>query len=78
MMFVPKDVHSLKAPYNDALVMQLKIATTVMQQIFMDITSSINIITISRPKKLQYDEKDLEVIETPLWGLGTNSLSVGN
>ena len=68
--FGPDDMHSLQASHNDPLVVQLKIATTMVRRILLDTGSSVDIITLECFKKLQYLEKALEVAGTPLVGFG--------
>ena len=70
MTFGPKDMCPLQASHNDPLVVQLKIATTMVQRVLVDTGSSVDIITLECFKKLQYSEKDLEAIGTPLIGFG--------
>jgi len=82
MTFGLEDKCPLQTPHNDALVIQLKIATTMVHRVLVDITSSIDIITLECLKK--YNEKDLEVVETPVvrfrgqatYPLGTKGLPV--
>ena len=50
--FVLEDMCPLQTPYNDVLVIQLNIATIIVNQIFVDIGSSINFITFEFLKKL--------------------------
>ncbi|KAJ8432497.1 hypothetical protein Cgig2_003574 [Carnegiea gigantea] len=68
----------LQTPQNNALVIQLKIATAMVHRIFMNTRSSIDIITIECLKKLQYNEKELEAIETSTMGSGTSRVSPWN
>ncbi|KAJ8422673.1 hypothetical protein Cgig2_003217 [Carnegiea gigantea] len=69
MTFGPEDMHPLQTPHNDALVIQLKIVTAMARRILVDIGSSVDIITLECLKKLQYNEKDLEAIETSIVGV---------
>ncbi|KAJ8433277.1 hypothetical protein Cgig2_014186 [Carnegiea gigantea] len=50
----------LETSHNDALEIQLRIATTMVRWILVDMRNSIDIITLDSLKKLQYDEKHLE------------------
>ncbi|KAJ8421791.1 LOW QUALITY PROTEIN: hypothetical protein Cgig2_002953 [Carnegiea gigantea] len=54
-------MHPLQTPHNDALVIQLKIATAIGVLL-------ISIITLECLEKLQYRDKDLEVVEIPIVG----------
>ena len=70
MTFGLEDMRPLQAPYNDLLVVQLKIATVMVRRVLVDIGSSVDIITLRCFKKLQYSEKDLEATGMPLVGFG--------
>ena len=59
MIVSPQDMRPLQNPHNDALVIQLKIATVMIRLILVDIGSSTDIITLECINKLQYSEKDL-------------------
>ena len=50
--------------------MQLKIAAAMVRRVLIDMGSSVDIITPECFRKLQYMEKDLEVVGTPLVGFG--------
>ena len=84
MTFGSKDMCPLQTPYNDPLVVQLKIAKTMVRQILVDTGISVDIIILECFKKMQYTEKDLETVRVPLVGfgrhttysLGTKKLSV--
>jgi len=58
MIVSSKDMHPRQTPHNDALVIQLEIATTIILQILVDIGSSVDIIILEFLKRLQYS-KDL-------------------
>ncbi|KAJ8422437.1 hypothetical protein Cgig2_014328 [Carnegiea gigantea] len=66
MTFGPKDIRPLQTPYNDALVIQLKVVIAMVRRILVDNGSLVDIITLDYLKKLQYSEKDLEAAEAPL------------
>jgi len=57
MTFGPEDMRPLQTPHNDPLVVQLKIATTMVRRVLVDTGSSVDIITVECFKKLQYSEK---------------------
>ncbi|KAJ8420866.1 LOW QUALITY PROTEIN: hypothetical protein Cgig2_021282 [Carnegiea gigantea] len=65
--FGPEDMRPLQTPHNDALVIQLKVATAIVRRILMDIGSLVDIITLECLKKLY--EKSLEAAEAPIIGL---------
>ncbi|KAJ8437310.1 hypothetical protein Cgig2_022709 [Carnegiea gigantea] len=69
MKFGSEVMYPLQTPHNDALVTQLMTATTMVRQILVDTGSYVDIITLEFLKKLQYNEKHLEVIEAPIVGL---------
>jgi len=46
MTIGPEDMHPLQTPHNDALVMQLKVATTIIRRILVDTDSSVDIVTL--------------------------------
>ncbi|KAJ8446779.1 hypothetical protein Cgig2_016089 [Carnegiea gigantea] len=69
MTFGPNDMHPLQTPYNDALVIQLKVANAMVRRILMETGSSVDIITLECLNKLQYSEKDLEAPEALVVGL---------
>ncbi|KAJ8422041.1 hypothetical protein Cgig2_026429 [Carnegiea gigantea] len=66
MIFGLEDMHPLQTPHNDALVIQLKIATAIVRRILMNTGSFVDVITLECLKKLQHNEKDLEAINTPI------------
>ncbi|KAJ8450526.1 LOW QUALITY PROTEIN: hypothetical protein Cgig2_020163 [Carnegiea gigantea] len=68
MMFGLEDMHPLQNPHNDALVIQLKIATAIIHQILIDTGSSIKIPSLFN--RLQYNKKDWKAVETPIVGFG--------
>lgn len=68
MTFSLEDMHLLQTPHSDASLIQLKITTAILQRILIDIRSSLDILILTWFKKLQFDEKDLEVVETPIVG----------
>jgi len=70
MTFRPKDMLPLQTPHKDPLVVQLKIATTMVRRVLVDTGSSVDIIMLECFKKLQCFEKDLEATETPLVRFG--------
>jgi len=70
MMFGLEDMHPLQTPHNDALVIQLKIATAMVRRILVDTGSFVDVIILECLKKLQHNEKDLEAVNTPIVGFG--------
>jgi len=61
-----EDMRLLQAPHNDPLVIQLKIAKTMVRRKLVDTGSSVDIITLECFIKLQYRENDLEAVGMPL------------
>jgi len=59
VIFGPEDMHPLQAQQNDPLLVQLKIATAIVQRILEDIGSSVNIFTLECFKKLQYKKAQI-------------------
>ena len=70
MTFDLKDMSPLQTLHNDALVIQLKIVTTIVHQTLVDIGSFVDIILHKCLKKLQHYEKNLEAVEVPMVGFG--------
>jgi len=70
MTFGLEDMRPLQGPHNDSLVVQLKIATAMVQRVLVDTGSYVAIITLECFEKRQYSEKDLEATGTPLVGFG--------
>jgi len=70
MTFSPKDMCPLQTDQNDALVMWLKIVTSMVRWKLIDIGSSVDIITLECLKRLQYNERDLEAVKNPILGFG--------
>jgi len=70
MTVSPKNMHPLQTSHNDALVIQLKIVPTMIHWIVVDTESYIDIITLECLKKLQYSEKDLQPVESPIVDFG--------
>ncbi|KAJ8425109.1 LOW QUALITY PROTEIN: hypothetical protein Cgig2_015887 [Carnegiea gigantea] len=58
LTFGPEDMRLLQTPYNDALMIQRKIATAMVYRILMNTGTSADIITPECLKKLQYNKKD--------------------
>ncbi|KAJ8437473.1 hypothetical protein Cgig2_002974 [Carnegiea gigantea] len=69
MTFGPEDMHPLQTSHNDALVIQLNIATAIVRRILVNTISSVDIINLECLTKL-HNEKDLEAAETPIVGSG--------
>ncbi|KAJ8445917.1 hypothetical protein Cgig2_009846 [Carnegiea gigantea] len=78
MTFGSKDMHPLQTPHNDALMIQLKIATAMVRRILMDTGSFVDIIMLECLKKLQYNKKDYKAIETLVVGFGEQAISPWN
>ncbi|KAJ8425531.1 hypothetical protein Cgig2_021336 [Carnegiea gigantea] len=70
MTFGLEDMRPSQTPHNDALVIQLKVATAMVRRILIDTKSLVDIITLECLKKLQYSEKDLKIMEAPAVGFG--------
>ncbi|KAJ8420332.1 hypothetical protein Cgig2_006247 [Carnegiea gigantea] len=76
MTFGLEDMHPFQTPHNDTLVMQLKITTIITCRILMDMGNFIDIISLGYFKKLQYNEKDLVALETPIVEFSLNWMVV--
>ena len=70
MVFGGKDAPRLATPHNDPLVVEMKIANTVVRRILVDTGSSVDIITKDCLQKLSHPGRAVNPITTPVLGFG--------
>ncbi|KAJ8432523.1 LOW QUALITY PROTEIN: hypothetical protein Cgig2_030315 [Carnegiea gigantea] len=69
LTFGPEDISPLQASHNDALVIQLRIATVTAHRMLVDTGSFVDVIMLECLKKLQYNEKNTwKLLRILLWG----------
>ncbi|KAJ8444813.1 hypothetical protein Cgig2_034048 [Carnegiea gigantea] len=66
---VQKGPHFVSS-HNDLLVVEMKVASTIIHRILIDTGSSMNIITWDYLKKLKYPRRKLLLWYTPFWASG--------
>ncbi|KAJ8432230.1 hypothetical protein Cgig2_024385 [Carnegiea gigantea] len=63
------------SPYNDPLVIELKVASTVVRRIFIDTRSSVDIIIWDCSKKVKYPGREIFPLVHPILGFGGKKLN---
>ena len=68
MVFGGKEAPHFASPHNDPLVVEMKIASTIMWRILIDTGSFVDIITWDCLKKLTYPGRDIVPLVHPILG----------
>ncbi|KAJ8424441.1 hypothetical protein Cgig2_003899 [Carnegiea gigantea] len=58
------------SPYNDLLVVEIKVASTIVRRILIDIGSFMDITTCDCLKKLKYPGREIIPLVHPIFGFG--------
>ncbi|KAJ8425074.1 hypothetical protein Cgig2_027952 [Carnegiea gigantea] len=66
MVFGGKEASRCASPHNDPLVVEMKIASAIVQQILIDMGSLVDIITWDCIKKLVHPERDIVPLVHPI------------
>lgn len=66
--FGPQDIQGVSTPYNDALVIQAKIANYEVRRLFVDSGISVNVLFQEFLDHTGLEEYTLEPVETTLFG----------
>ncbi|XP_075478813.1 uncharacterized protein LOC142519665 [Primulina tabacum] len=67
--FGPEDLKGVNLPYNDALVIQARVANYDILRVFIDSSSSVNVIFKDAFVQMDLQGYHLETVETALFGI---------
>ncbi|KAJ8425395.1 hypothetical protein Cgig2_021784 [Carnegiea gigantea] len=70
MVFDGKEASRCASPHNDPLVVEMKIASVIVQRILIDMGCSVDIITWDYLKKLAHSGRDIIPLLHPIFGFG--------
>ncbi|XP_075478759.1 uncharacterized protein LOC142519604 [Primulina tabacum] len=66
--FDPEDLKGVNLPHNDALVIQARVANYDVMRVFIDSSSSVNVIFKEALVQMDLQSYHLETVETALFG----------
>jgi len=70
IVFGRREALRFASPHNDPLVVEIKIASAIVQRILIDAGSSMDIISWDFLKKLTYPGRDMVPLVYPILGFG--------
>ncbi|XP_075479320.1 uncharacterized protein LOC142520203 [Primulina tabacum] len=70
--FVPEDLQGVNLPHNDALVIQARVANYDILRVFIDSSSSVNVIFKDAFVQMDLQGFHLEAVETALFGFAVH------
>ncbi|XP_073067275.1 uncharacterized protein [Primulina eburnea] len=72
--FGPRDLQGISLPYNDALVIQAKVANYDIRRVFVDSGSSVNVIIQEALDQMNLEDYRLQPVETALFGFAGHTV----
>ena len=70
MVFGGREAPHFASPYNDPLVVEMKVASAIVWSILIDIRSTVDDITWDCLKKLTYPGQDIVPLVHPILAFG--------
>jgi len=70
MVFGAGEGLRVTSPHNDPLVVEMKVASTIVRRIFIDTGRSVDIITWDFLQKLKYSGREIVPLVHPIFGFG--------
>ncbi|KAJ8449211.1 LOW QUALITY PROTEIN: hypothetical protein Cgig2_021675 [Carnegiea gigantea] len=70
MVFSGREAPHFASPHNDPMVVEMKVASAIVQRILIDTGSSVDIITWDCLMKLTYPGRDIVPLVHPILGIG--------